>query len=345
MDLESTCTKQRFWNLDILHVLVFISRYIFDSNTGQSRQINSSFDEVDHLPARGNSTSQVLTEDIYTPPTPSAVRRQQQQQQQQKQQRTPPSGYKTPSGSALVVTGYVKDENHNHHEVKVININYTSAAVARQHQNLNRSYDERSRSHDNRSADHMISCKTHEPGKLSRGKVWYHRSLDHLASYDNNSNRGYKPYSNGGSHSNQTDWYNSHATGFYGSSGNNNQSGSGNLVRKPPVGQRPPGGQSQNQGHPGVSSAAHVQNSPGSLPRKLHWSLSAARRRTWSPPMFRRILGLPGPASLATMRHYHSNDELDAAEENYYEDLDAVTGPPRLAPISGHLDNKVRTSN
>ena len=319
---------------DCFDFVWFSGRYIFDSNTGQARH-NYSFEEDR---ARSLSNNKVLNEDIYTPPTPSAARR--------KQEAPPTGGFKTTaSGSALVVTGYVKDENHNHHQVKFVDIKSTvkpqPPPPPGTSQNLNRSYDLSSRSHDNRSADHVFSssCKSPEPGRLTHNKKWHHRSLDYLACYDNNnSSQGYNNHSNHhpihSNHGNQSNTY-----CVYG--GSNNQSGSGNLVHKPPLGQRPSGGQGQTQGHPGVGPTAHAQNS---LPRKLHWSLSASRRRTWSPPMFRKVLGIGGGSSLAAMRCYHSNDQLDA-EENYYEDLDAITGPPRLAPISGRLDNKVRTTN
>ena len=308
----------------------FYCRYIFDSNTGQARH-NYSFEEDR---ARSLSDNKVLDEDIYTPPTPSAARR--------KHEAPPTGGFKTTaSGSALVVTGYVKDENHNHHQVKFVDIKSTvKPPPPLTSQNLNRSYDLNSRSHDSRSADHVISSSywSPEPGKLTHSKKWHHRSLDYLATYDNNnSNQGYNYHSNQHPiHSHNNNQSNIYGGSVYG--GSNNQSGSVNLAHKPPLGQRPSGGQGQSQGYPAANAAAHAQSS---LPRKLHWSLSASRRRTWSPPMFRKVLGIGGGSSLAAMRCYHSNDQLDA-EENYYEDLDAITGPPRLAPISGRLDNKVR---
>ena len=296
------------------------ARYIFDNNSSQTR-------------------NSYPTEDIYTPPTPSAARRPNRQQQQQQQQHTPgpPSGFYSSSGglnftsgSALVVTGYVNDENHNHHEVKFVDISPGGG----QSRDVNRSY-ARSRSHENRSADLLLSYpRSSDFERLAHSRqAWHHRSLDHLASYDQYN--GNQNYSEPSTRQSQGPRY---SPGLYATHHHrsNNQTGGvrSHLAHKPPAGQRslplPPPGQSQ--GHSEVAALSGV-------PRKLHWSLSAARRRTWSPPMFRKALGVG--SSLATMRSYHSNDQLDA-EENYYEDLDAVAGPPRLAPFSGKLDNKVR---
>ncbi len=297
---------------------VYFSRYIFDSENGLARQ-NLSFEEppdADHR-ARSNSYSQVLKEDIYTPPTPSSQRK-------HNANKRPPipgvNGLSDKGGSSkVVVTGFVKDENHNHHTVKYLD-NASSA---------NLTGFSRTPHYVNRPTYHVTTIqRSHDPRLPYNKSYAHHRSLDHLASLGD-----YEGLNHHRSHS-QSDYLDPLiSSSLYGSQPRNI-----NLGHKPPPGNRPVG-----QGHSNTHHYSTANRGPGqgSLPRKLHWSLSAARRRTWSPPTFRQVAGVG--SSLAAMRSYHSNDQLDMDyEENYYEDLDAITGPPRLAPISGKFDNKVR---
>ena len=86
---------------------------------------------------------------------------------------------------------------------------------------------------------------------------------------------------------------------------------------------------------------------------------AVARRRTWSPLTFTKVMGNSTEASLSRARAFRSNDQLDMIsndrsqhgnnmpdqwQENVYEDPDEVMSsstvmspPPNIAPISGKL--------
>ena len=74
---------------------------------------------------------------------------------------------------------------------------------------------------------------------------------------------------------------------------------------------------------------------------------SQFRRRTWSPLTCNRVVGRNNQDdSVQTIRSYYSNEQLDTeAGSNLYEDVDTASNssaPPKIAPISGQLDKKVR---
>lgn len=69
----------------------------------------------------------------------------------------------------------------------------------------------------------------------------------------------------------------------------------------------------------------------------------ASRRKTWSPPTCNRMMG-SASSSFSNqgnaVRNFHSNDQLDVDNGNYYEELNTLP-PPKLPPVSGMLNNRV----
>ena len=65
------------------------------------------------------------------------------------------------------------------------------------------------------------------------------------------------------------------------------------------------------------------------------------RRKTWSPPTFNRVMG-SASSSFGALRNFHSNEQLDTETSTFYVDDVGFQSPPKLAPTSGILANKVR---